>query len=260
MKQREVALSGSRKLRPYENLERDIFAVLTKTVVVGQFWVDLHEAERFLLRVRDAGGLRLSMTHLLIKASAQAVMASPRMHRMYGVFRALDPEQADVSVSVAGREMLPPSVLIAAADRKPLMEIARELRAGAREALRRQNRIVQSLGPLNLVRFLPGPLRRLLLRAFLSNPRRRRAKFGTIHFSSDERFDVEIAHVPVLTDLLVLVGGIHKRPHEDDQQRVFFRSGTLVAVHGDHLKLNGITGAEFINKFREVMEHPEQLL
>jgi pyruvate dehydrogenase E2 component (dihydrolipoyllysine-residue acetyltransferase) len=247
-----------RWVRPIEALQRDVIAVLTRPVVVGRFWVNLEAAQRF---ARDPGPdlpPRLTLTVLLAKAAALSALASPGLHRMYGPLKALDPAHADVGVSVEGQELLAPVVVLREADRKGLGELAESLKVLASEAREKEIRDVALIH--RYLKLLPIPsLRRLLLRLFWQSPRVRRQAVGTIQFSNIGHFGIDSAEVPVVGELLLVGGVVHRRPAVAADGAIVSETGAEFTIHGSHRKLNGRTGGEFIGTFRRLLAEPERL-
>ncbi len=255
---RAAAGDEHRRLRPVEALERDILRVFTRPVVVGEFWVDLDAADWFL-RERRADGIRLTFVSLFAKAAALAAMASPRAHRMYGPFGVLEPGSADVGVSIQGDGMLAPVQVLRAAEGKSLSELAVELREKTRQARMEEARML-ALVDRYLWLFPFPPLRRLLIRAWFASPRRRRRAVGTIQISVLDRFGIDAAQVPVVAELLLMCGAIRDRVELQPDGRLATRKGAQFRLHGSHRKLNGETGGQFIERFREVLQDPVRWL
>ena len=244
----DVPKDRSRRLTPTERLERDVIRVLSRPVIVIDFWVDLAAATQLAQQLARHGKSHVTLTTLVIKAAARAAMACPRIHRMYGPLRAIDPAQADVGVSVASDAMLSPVVVISGADRKSLDDIASELRAKA-EAARVQER-TSAPQFARYVTWLPFPLRRAFIRWWLLSPERRRRTTGTIQISMLDRFGITGAIAPFTAELLLVAGAV------EDGARV----GARFQLHADHQKLNGVTGGCFVRAFRDALATPEQLL
>jgi pyruvate dehydrogenase E2 component (dihydrolipoamide acetyltransferase) len=252
------AADRSRRLRGVEAWHRDIISALSAPAVVGQFWVELDAAQR-LVRGSAPGEGKLTLTHLFAKAAALSALSSPALHRMYGPFGALDPAHADVGVSVEGQEVLAPVVVLREADRKPLVEIARELRALAAEARERDARDAVLFD--RYLKLFPFPqLRRLLIRAVLSSAKARRLAAGTLQFSNIGHFGIDAAQVPVVVELLLVGGVVQRRPVADEEDRVRVALGAEFTLHGSHRKVNGQTAGQFIRTFRSLMAQPERLL
>jgi pyruvate/2-oxoglutarate dehydrogenase complex dihydrolipoamide acyltransferase (E2) component len=240
-----------------EAIETDVIRSLTGATVTGDFWIDLEPALRFL--ERQPRELLLSRIHLYVKAAALAVLDAPSLHRQWGLLRVHDPVHADVGVSVGSSRSLAPVVVIASADLKSLAEIGRELRAGARRALREERRTTEMVDRWG--RFFPFPiLRRLVVRWVMASPTRRRKLVGTIQISDLDSYQIDAAQVPLVGELLLVAGAVRKSVVPGDGDRPVVRSGAMFTLHGSHRKLNGRTAGEFIGKFRALMAEPERLL
>jgi hypothetical protein len=255
----EAASDLIRRLRPIEALQRDIIAVLTRPVVVGRFWVDLEAAQGFIRDPRPPLPEKLSLTPLLVKAAALAALASPGIHRMYGPWTAVDPVHADVGVSVEGQGILSPVVVLREADRRPLGELAAELKTLALEAREKETRDIALIN--RYLKLFPFPgLRRLLVRLFWQSPRVRRQAVGTIQFSNVGHFGIEAAQVPVVGELLLVGGVLRKRPIVDARGAIVAGTGAEFTIQGSHRKINGQTAGRFIAEFRRVLGEPERML
>jgi pyruvate/2-oxoglutarate dehydrogenase complex dihydrolipoamide acyltransferase (E2) component len=248
-----------RRLRPVEALQRDIIAVLTRPAVVGRFWVDLEQAQRFAREPGSSLPHKVPLTPLLVKAAALAAVASPRIHRMFGPWSVVEPEHADVGVSVDGQEILSPVAVLREANRKPLAELAEELKVLAQEARQKEGRdIILVNRYLKLFPF--PPLRRLLIRAFWTSPQIRRQAVGTIQFSNIGHFGIESAEVPVVGELLLVCGVLQRKPVVGAQGDVVAGTGAEFTIHGSHRKINGQTAGQFVAAFRRHLAEPQSLL
>jgi hypothetical protein len=240
-----------RWIRGAEALEADVISALTRPAMFGRFWVDLENARRWLEERRAAGNPEeLTYTHLFVRAAALAAMASPDLHRMYGWFRCVDPGAADIGVSVACEGILAPVVVLAAADRMSVTEIARELREKAAQA-RRDDPRVRKLAD-RFVPFLPIPfLRRFLIRLAFSSPSFRRRMVGTIQITNIGLAEAEDCHVPMAAEIILCCGVVEKR--------VVVRTGAVFTLNGSHRKLTAVTGRPFVERFRRLLASPEEL-
>jgi hypothetical protein len=248
-----------RWIRGAEALEADVISALTRIVVSARFWVDLENARCWLEERRAEGNpAGLTYTPLFAKAAGMAVMASPDLHRMYGLLRCIDPGVADVGVSVAAEGVLAPVVVLPAADRMSVREIAQELREKAAQ-VRRDDPRTRALAD-RFVPFLPIPfLRRLLVRLAFSNPSFRRRMVGTIQVTNVGLSGAEDCYVPMAAELLLGCGLIEKRVVPDERDRPVVRTGAVFIVQGSHRKLTAVTARPFIERFRALLASPEEL-
>lgn len=249
-----------RWIRGAEALEADVIQVLTGPMMGGRFWVDLENARRWIEERRAAQpGDEVNYTHLFIKAAGMAVMASPDLHRMYGALRCVEPAAADVGVSVAAEGALAPVVVLPAADRMPVDEIARELRERAAQTREEDPRTRALID--RFVYIVPLPfLRRLLVRLLFSNARLRRKMVGTIQLSNVGFTGVDDCYIPMVAELLLGCGSVEKRVLVDENDQPCVRTGAVFTIQGSHRKLTGVSARPFIARFRELLDSPEQLV
>jgi pyruvate/2-oxoglutarate dehydrogenase complex dihydrolipoamide acyltransferase (E2) component len=248
-----------RWIRGAEALEADVIKVLSRPVMGGRFWVDLENARRWIEERRATReGDELTYTHLFVKAAGMAVMASPNLHRMYGVLRCLEPAAADVGVSVAAEGALAPVVVLPAADRMSVDDIARELRERAARARAEDPRTRTLIDRFVYVVPLPF-LRRLLVRLVFSNARLRRKLVGTIQLTNVGFTGADDCYVSMVGELLLGCGIVEKRVLVDENDRPCVRTGAVFTLQGSHRKLTGLTGRPFVARFRELLAAPQQL-
>ncbi len=247
-----------RFLTPIEALQRDFVQVLTHPVVVGNFWIDLEKALCWLDGGERSSSERLTLTHLIIKAAAHAILDAPMLHRMYGPWRVVEPGHADIGVSVEGRQILSPVVVIKEADRKSLGDIARELREKAIQVREAEPRDIAKIN-----RFLwlfPFPaLRRFFTRLVLRSPRFRRQISGTLQFSNIGHFGIDAASVPLVVETLLVGGVVRKRLFLDEEGQLRSSRGADFRLHASHRKLNGRTCGQFLSSFQRLLGNPEQM-
>jgi pyruvate/2-oxoglutarate dehydrogenase complex dihydrolipoamide acyltransferase (E2) component len=233
-----------------------VISALTRVTAEARFWGDLEDASKFL---QAEGKGVISFVHLYVKAAALAVLASPFLHRQFGLFRVTEPAHAAVGVSAAGRRVLAPVVVIDEADKKSLQDIATELGEKASRARSEERKAIPRLDQWMWTFPFPA-LRRFITRWVLLSPRRRRKILGTIQVSDLSHFGIDMGYSSVVGELLLLCGSVDKRVVVGGDDLPAVRTGAWFTLQGSHQKVNGRTAGKFIARFRELLAHPETLV
>jgi pyruvate/2-oxoglutarate dehydrogenase complex dihydrolipoamide acyltransferase (E2) component len=239
--------------------------------IYGKLTIDATNAEAYIEEMRQKSGEKITITHLVGKACAQALKQEPSLNGRITFGRFVPHETVDVAFLVAtdgGKDLA--KAKVENADQKSVAEIARELRESV-ERLRagKDEAFEKSKGPLkmlptwaikpivSLTGYLTGSLgvnmKGLGLEAF---------PFGSCIVTSvgmlgvDEGFapPTPWAHVPVY----VLVGAIKEQPAVVDGQIVPRPMLTITATI-DHRFIDGFQGGTLAKVVREVLENPHIL-
>jgi pyruvate dehydrogenase E2 component (dihydrolipoamide acetyltransferase) len=269
-------MSGSRALVPTPNGLRRKLAIATWSPpregnIYGKLTVDVTEALRWIEAVRAQSGEKVTLTHLVGKAVAEAFAQAPGLN---GVIR-LGTYQRHSGVALSFLIALDEGQNLAKAkiddfDKKSVVDVARELRErAARLAAGKDEAFNKSMGPLSwmptwLIRpvvavsgYLTGVLGisvpALGLEAF---------PFGACVitnvgvFGLDEGFapPTPFAHAPVY----VLMGAVKQAPHVVEGQVVARPLLTLCATI-DHRYMDGAQGGVLAKVVRGVLEDPWSL-
>jgi len=235
--------------------------------IYGDLEVDATQLQAFIDEARSATGVRVTVTHLVGKAIARALAEQPDLNTLLYRGRFLSRESVDVffAVSVeAGKEVS--GIKVAAADRKPVLDIAAEL-ARRVERLRSGEREVG--GAAKTVDATPFWLLRPLLRFTtwltadkgvglrrLGLPRR---AFGSAMVSSVAMFGVQKAYGPLSPlfriPILALVSEVTVKPVVVEGQ-IEARPMLTITATMDHRYLDGSHAARLGHSVREYLEDP----
>lgn len=231
--------------------------------------VPMAGALAYLERLRAATGTHVTVTHLVAKGVALAIGAFPQMNGIVARGRIMLRETVDVFLQVAtagGQDLA--GVKIAEADRKSVLEIAREadarvraLREGRDMAVERTKSALARI-PLRLL----GPVMRLVayliydLDLDLSRFGIVKDEFGTVMISNAGSLGVGVALAPLVpfsrTPMVVLVGEVEDRVVAEGGQPVV-RPMLTLGVTFDHRFMDGFQGGRMIRLFRAYMADPE---
>lgn len=236
--------------------------------IFGDIEVDAGALLAYLEGERARTGVRVTVTHLVGKALAHALAASPdvnvRLRRGHFVPR----ESVDVFFVVAvsdGRELS--GAKVAGADTKSVVEIARELearverlRAGEEAELGSSKRLLGSAPPwllrrvLRLATWLVADVGISLRRFGLPSD-----AFGSAIVSSVSTFGAERAYGPLnpwyRVPVLVLVSEVKQRAVVLDDEIVARPMLTLAATL-DHRYLDGAHAGRLVRSARAYLEDP----
>lgn len=239
--------------------------------IYGKLTVDVGEAQRYLAWLRKKTGLKVTITHMVGKAVAEALSRAPGLNGVIRMGRYVRHATVDVSYLVAlegGANLA--KVKIERLDQKSVGELGQELRTLATRLHQgKDESFKKSMGPLKL---LPTWLIRPLAHTMgyltgvwgLNIPALglEAHPFGACIitnvgvFGLDEGFapPTPFAHAPVL----VLVGAIRDTPVAVDGEVVIRPQMTLCATI-DHRYIDGAQGGVLAKVVRDVLENPWQL-
>ncbi len=239
--------------------------------IYGKITVDVTKANAYIAHLREKTGEKVTITHLVGKAVAEAMRRAPTLNGriVWGRFEPFN--SVNISYLVAledGKDLA--KAKIDDLDEKTVVDVARELRAMATKLKRGEDDDFEK--SKGLLRALPTWLLRPLLfvtgwiasAVGLSVPALGVEKFpfGSCIITSvgmlglDEGFapPTPFARVPVL----VLVGAMRDRPAVVDGELTIRPQLTITATI-DHRFIDGFQGGILAKVVRSIMEDPWQL-
>jgi pyruvate dehydrogenase E2 component (dihydrolipoamide acetyltransferase) len=173
--------------------------------------------------------LKVSINDLIIKVAAAALIKHPQVNASFQEKAVRYYERADIGVAVAIEDGLITPV-VRSADRKPLGEIAREVREMAERARARKLRPEEYTGATFSVSNL--------------------GMFGIDEFTA-------VINPPEAA--ILAVGAMTPRAVVRDNQTVV-RQMMRVTMSCDHRVIDGATGARFLQTFKKLLENPFLLI
>ena len=239
-----------RKLDYAERWLRDGFALCRPPSFSQSLEVDMTRAKRLLDSAREQG-IRLTYTHLIVRAAALVLAASPDLHVMVCGNRVHRPARVDIGLSVSGDKFMAPVLLIDDAGRKNLRAIADEVVRRTPEARIADSRMLTLLRKWGWI--LPfGFVRRALLRVLRQSFAFRRRGSGTFQVSivpGVDRFET-----PLFNTAAILTAG-------SVRERIVAADGVPAArltVHltccADHRVWDGNMCQTFLLALRDLLE------
>ena len=229
-------------------------------------------AQIFLERCREASGVKVTITHLVIKAVAEALRRHPESNSIIRLGWVYLRETVDVFVQVTsdGGEDLG-GVKIAGADRKSIIEVASELQHRVERIRAHQDTDIET-SKNTLTRaphWLLGPIMKLTeflthtLGLDLSAIGLKRDPFGGAMVSSIATFGIDWALAPIVpfsrSPIVLLVGTVQPRPWVVGDG-VEPRPVLIVGATFDHRLLDGYQASRLARVVIEVLDDPASAL
>ncbi len=239
--------------------------------IYGKLTVDATEAEAYLAHVRETTGEKVTITHLVGKAVANALGTAPGLNGFLRFGKYHQHKTVDVSFLVAleeGENLA--KAKIRELDRKPVVDVAKELRAlAAKLKAGKDEEFEASKG---LVRLMPTWVMRPLLwfTGWLTSslgigfaPAKLSAfPFGSCIVTSVGMFGLDEGFVPptpfARVPVYVLIGAMNDRPAVVDGELTIRKQLTITATL-DHRFIDGFQGGVLAKTVRSVLENPWQL-
>ncbi|RME01339.1 MAG: 2-oxo acid dehydrogenase [Deltaproteobacteria bacterium] len=239
--------------------------------IYGKLTVDATQALAYLEFLRERSGEKVTITHLVGKAVAEAMKRAPSLNGRIVFGRYVPYDTVDISYLVVLEEGANlAKAKICDADRKSVADIARELRELAERL--RKGKDADFEKSKGLIRLLPTWLLRWMIAGigFLATGLGleiralgvERFPFGSCIITSVGMFGLEEGFVPptpfARVPVYVLIGSITERPVVVAGKIVVQPRLTLTATI-DHRFIDGFQGGILAKVVREVLENPWRL-
>jgi pyruvate dehydrogenase E2 component (dihydrolipoamide acetyltransferase) len=267
-----MKLRKLKRVSAYRALAASTWKAPNDPHVYGSLDLDMTLTMPFLDWYRKEHGAHVTLTHLVIKAIADAVREHPEINGIIRWRRIYLREEVDIfcNVVIPGPKPDLSGVMVRKADEKSLADICEVIRQHAE--LIRTNRDPEMKKTKSLLRWMPnyfvGWFMRLI--TFLSydlnlNLSRLglvpRDPFGGILVTSVAGFGLTGGFAPLVTftrqPLILLVGEVADRPVVKDDHIVIAPILPIFATF-DHRFMDGIVAGRMVKSFRPRMENPEQ--
>ena len=230
--------------------------------VSGFLEVDVTEARQMIGEAGN-GGTRISFTGWIIKCLASALKDFPELNayrkgRSLYVF-----ESVNIATMVEreqGGEPVPLPYVVRNCDTKSVHDISREI-AEVKTGDVGQDLVIadrQSARIARLADWMPGPLSRLGLRVFASDPERKHRMMGTVGVTAVGMFGRSGGWplpIPNVHPLVVAVGGISRKPlYAGEGNELEPREVLNLTLMFDHDVIDGGPATRFSARLIELME------
>ena len=261
------------QLSPFRKIALGTWETTYDPSVYGALTLRMERAEAYLERLRRGTGLRVTLTHMMAKATAAALEAMPdanailRLGTIYlreriGVFFQValeDPQTGQIDLS--GATVYDPEKKSLADIARELDECAKSVRGGkdrkesARGMFRRTPGV--AVGPLlKGISFLSHTLNVDLERVGVPND-----PFGSVMITNIGSLGLEEAYAPLVpysrVPILIAMGAVRDAPVVE-AGRVVPGRVMKVCVTFDHRILDGVHAAVMARTVRTWMEDPER--
>jgi pyruvate/2-oxoglutarate dehydrogenase complex dihydrolipoamide acyltransferase (E2) component len=244
------------RLEPWRRVVADGFDVARKADVCGVWLQDLLPATEFRDRYRQEKKVPLTYTAILLKASALTLKKYPILNSSISRSTLVTPSSIDIGITVAGREVLAPVVVIRGAETKSLSEIVAELRMQGRQAKQQQQQHLETMNKIG--RWLPSIIRRRLIGWALRNPTLRKTYVGTFQIAVLSEFPGFAIPMFLSTTFMMGMTGVAKRPVVIDDH-LEIRPTAYLQLLGDHRLIAGTQALESIRALQALLLQPEEL-
>lgn len=261
-------MATARKVGGWRKLARATWSAPKDPQFYGDLEVDAAAATAYVERLRQSTGVHVTLTHLAVKAVATGLQAVPRLNVRLARGREHPRESIDVFVIVAVDRDELTGIKVRAADRKSVVEIAREveeqtarIRRGEDEQLGRSKAMMAALPAfvlkpaLRLSAWLTSDLHLELSRYGLPQE-----AFAGAMVSAIGATGISHAYSPLAPyyriPLLVLVGAVEEKPVARSGQVLARPILTLTATF-DHRYTDGLAAADFAKAMRDYLHDPE---
>lgn len=237
--------------------------------IYGKMTLDMTEAQRYIAHIRETTGEKVSVTHLVGRAAAEALALCPGLNGRVVFNRFVPFETVDIAYLVAleeGSDL--GKAKVTRANEKSLAEIAAELRQNAEKLRKGKDKEFEKAK--GILRFMPRFLLPHFLNfmGFLSSglglapPGLERFPFGSCIVTSVGMFGLDEGFAPptpfARVPIYLLVGAIRPLPAVVDDALVI-RDQMTVTATVDHRFVDGYQLGTLARVFREVMLNPWML-
>jgi pyruvate dehydrogenase E2 component (dihydrolipoamide acetyltransferase) len=240
--------------------------------VYGVLDVDADNAQRYVERLREESGKRVTLTHVIGKAVAVAIAERPEVNAIVRRGRLYVRDSIDIFFQVtfdAGENLA--GAKLVGVDKKSVPEIADELSQRAERIRVKKDDPTQKSA--SLLSRMPPVATRLAMRAAehltydmglnLSSLGVPYDAFGSAMVTSVAGFGLTVGQAPLFppsrTPVVLTVGAVRDAPMAVDG-KVVVRPMLTIGAAFDHRVLDGYQAGRMAKRFREVLSDPEKEL
>jgi len=260
------------KLSPFRKIAIGTWRMAYDSQVYGTLEVRMDEALRYIAEFRAKTGMRLTVSHLMARATAAALASCPDANAVLRWSRIYLRKNIGVFFQVATTDDKTGKVDLSGAtlydvEKKSLQDICRELEAKAEAVRNKKDKAFE--GARNTFRLIPcalvGPLLRLLSfltvtlnldLSFLGLPK---DPFGSVMITNVGSLGLDTAYPPLVpysrVPLLLATGVVKEKPLAENGKVIVGRTMTINATF-DHRFVDGVHAAQMSGVLREWMEKP----
>ncbi len=239
-----------RKLSHAERWLNDCLLVSHQPAFHQSIEVDVSGVEALIKEARNRG-IRLTYTHLLVRAAALGLYRNPDLHRILAGNRVQKPAGVDIALSVSEEFTVVPTMIIESVDKKSLAAIASEVARRLPEVKEQYRKLLATINAWGwLVPF--GFMRRAILRLLFGSFRYRRRGLGTFQVSVAP--GVDAFATPIFNTAGILTAGQVKHRAIAVNGVPTVRATIVLTCSADHRLWNGLDCQTFLNTVRDLIE------
>lgn len=262
-----------RRLSSWRRISLHAWGEPSDPTIYGVIEIDAHNAVEYCKEQSRLAGTKVTLTHLVGKAVAEAIAMRPDVNAVVRRSAAIyERDSIDVFFQVAFDEGENLSgAKVAGADKKSVVEIGRELQTRAEQVRAHRDRgITRSSRRLGLV---PKSLRGAVFRAaqyvsydlgfnlsWLSVPY---DAFGSAMVTNVGMFGLAQGFAPLVSfarvPIVLTVGSVEPQPRAVGD-KVEVRPVLKIGAALDHRLLDGYQAGQLARRFREILENPAAVL
>ncbi len=241
--------SRTRKLSHAERWLNDCLLVSHQPAFHQSIEVDVSGVEAFIKEARDRG-IRLTYTHVLVRAAALGLSKNPDLHRILAGNRVQNLARVDIALSVSEEFTVVPTMIIESVNEKCLDSIASEVAQRLPEVKEQYRKLLAMVNAWGwLVPF--GFIRRAVLRLLFRSFRYRRKGLGTFQVSIAP--GVDAFATPIFNTAGILTAGQVKHRAIAVNGVPAVRATMVLTCSADHRLWNGLDCQTFLNTVRDLI-------
>ncbi|MCB9677786.1 MAG: 2-oxo acid dehydrogenase subunit E2 [Alphaproteobacteria bacterium] len=237
--------------------------------IYGKLTLDATEALKYLAWLRETSGEKVTITHLVGKAVAQALQHAPKLNGVIRFGSFVPRQTIDIAFLVAleeGKNLA--KAKVCDYDQKSVVDVAKELRELAERLYSgKDENFNKSMGPL---KFLPTWIIRPLVKTMgylssvlgLSVPALgvEAYPFGSCIITNVGVFGLDEGYVPPTpfahVPLYVLIGALKEAPWVNERHELEVRPQLTITATIDHRYMDGAQGGVLAEHVRKVFADP----
>lgn len=271
-----LALTPKQELSSFRKIAIGTWKTAYDPSVYGSLSIRMEKALEYIERFREKTGVRLTVTHLVVKACGEALRRCPDANAILRFNRIYLRNSVCVSVLVVQTDQGDGKVDLTAAkidhvDTKSLAQIAQEMQDTVERVRQRRDAALEgSKGtiqkiPLLFMNFFMNLLGFLLYQlnldlSFLGLPR---DAFGGVTVTNVGSLGLDVAYVPLVpythVPIFVAPGAVLDEPVVENGRII---PGKVMRINAtfDHRFIDGMHASVLASTMRELLEHPFEKL
>ncbi|XXF80335.1 2-oxo acid dehydrogenase subunit E2 [Myxococcaceae bacterium GXIMD 01537] len=265
-----LELTPKKNLSSFRKLAIGSWKTTYDPTVYGTLTLRMDKALAYIEAFRQHTGIRLTLTHLVTKAMAEALRRCPDANAILRFNKIYLRKQVTVSTLVVqtdGGKVDLASAKIEDADKKDLRQIAEEMEASVRRVRERRDEAMEKgKGSIQKIPFMLLNLFTWLMSFFMYtlNWDMRRVgmpkdAFGSVIITNVGTLGLDFAYVPLVpytrVPIFVAPGAVKDAPVVEDGKVVVGKVMNVNATF-DHRYIDGFHASVLSNTLREMLENP----